>query len=118
VAVGPKDAVYVLDGERVAVFDAFGNYLRDLMPGLLSRPSALFADNSVVAVLDSGAIFLFDADERPAGVVPRNTFSTAGGDVRSLALVAGTLYILTGEGVVRAPDPRRPSDLDNNPISH
>jgi hypothetical protein len=118
VAVGPKDAVYVLDGVRVAVFDAFGNYLRDLMPGLLSRPSALFADNSVVAVLDSGAIFLFDADERPAGVVPRTTLSAAGGGVRSLALVAGTLYILTGEGVVRAPDPRRPSDLDNNPISH
>ena len=118
VAVGPKDAVYVLDKERVAVFDAFGNYLRDLMPGLLRRPSALFADNSVVAVLDSAEIFLFDAEERPAGVVPRNTLPEAGGDVRSLAFSAGVLTILTGEGVLRVPDPRRPSDLDNNPISH
>jgi hypothetical protein len=118
VAVGPKDAVYVLDGERVAVFDAFGNYLRDLMPGLLRRPSALFADNAVVAVLDSVEIFLFDADERPAGVVPRNTIPAPGGDVRSLALSAGSLYILTGGGVLRVPDPRQRSDLDNNPISH
>jgi hypothetical protein len=118
VAVGPKDAVYVLDGERVAVFDAFGNYMRDLIPGFLRRPSALFADNSVVAVLDSAAIFLFDADERPAGVVPRTTLPASGGDVRSLALSSGALYILTGEGVIRTPDPRRPSELDNNPISH
>ena len=118
VAVGPKDAVYVLDGGRVAVFDAFGNYLRDLIPGLLRRPSALFADNAVVAVLDSAAIFLFDADERPAGVVPLSTLPSAGADVRSLAFCSGTLYILTGEGVLRMPDPGRPSDLDNNPISH
>jgi DNA-binding beta-propeller fold protein YncE len=117
VEVGPKDAVYVLDGDRVAVFDAFGNYLRDLMPGLFRRPSALFADNSVVAVLDSTVIFMFDADERPAGAVPLGTLPPAGGELRALAVTPGALYILGPEGIIRAPDPRRPSDLDNNPIS-
>jgi hypothetical protein len=118
VAAGPKDAVYVLDGERVAVFDAFGNYLRDLMPGLLRRPSALYADDAVVAVLDSAVIFLFDADERPAGSVPTGTFVQSGAEVRALALSRGSLYLLTGEGMVRTADPRRTGDLENNPISH
>jgi DNA-binding beta-propeller fold protein YncE len=118
VGAGPKDCVYVLDGERVAVFDAFGNYLRDIVPGLLRHPSALFADNTVVAVLDSATIFLFDADERPAGAVPLGRLVPPGGEIRALAVASGALYILRGEGILRVPDPREPSDLDNNPISH
>jgi hypothetical protein len=118
VAAGPKDAVYVLDGERIAVFDAFGNYLRDLMPGLLRRPSALYADIGVVAVLDSAAVYFFDADERPAGAVPAGTIAPPGSAFRALALSRGSLYILTAEGILRAPDPRKGSDLENNSISH
>jgi DNA-binding beta-propeller fold protein YncE len=114
VGVGPKDAVYVLDEGRIAVFDAFGNYMRDLLPGIFRRPSALFADNTVVAVLDSGAIFLFDADERPLGTVPAGP----PGEIRAIALSPGAVYVLGAEGISMLPDPRGPADLDNNPNSH
>jgi hypothetical protein len=110
--------VYVLEGTRVAAFDAFGNYLRDLMPGLLGHPSALYADNDVVAVLDSAVIFFFDADERPAGAVRTASLLPSGGDVRALALSGGSLYVLTGEGIFRTGDPRRAGSLENNPNSH
>jgi DNA-binding beta-propeller fold protein YncE len=118
VAVGPKDAVYVLDGERVAVFDAFGNYVRDLMPGLFRGPMALFADNTVVAVLDSTTILLFDADERPAGAIPISTLVPAGAGIRALVVASGALYIFTGEEILRAPDPGRRPDRETNPGSH
>ncbi len=118
VAVGPKDAVYVLDGERVAVFDAFGNYVRDLMPGLFRRPTALFADNTVVAVVDSTTILLFDADERPAGAIPISTLAPAGAGIRALVVSSGALYIFTGEEILRVPDPGRRSDRETNPESH
>jgi len=104
--IGPKDAVYVLDDHRVAVFDAFGNYLRDLVPGVFARPSAIFADQKIVAVLDSETVFFFDADERPAGVVAVRTVLPAISTVRSFALGGGTLYVLTPEGVYSVADPR------------
>ena len=118
VAAGPKDEVYVIDGARVAAFDAFGNYLRDLMPGLLVHPGALYADNDVVAVLDSAAIFFFDAEGRPAGAVRTGSLLPSGGDIRALALSGGSLYLLTGEGLYRTADPRGRPDLENNPNSH
>ena len=118
VAAGPKDEVYVIDGARVAAFDAFGNYLRDLMPGLLVHPAALYADNDVVAVLDSAAIFFFDAEGRPAGAVRTGSLLPSGGDVRAIALSGGSLYLLTGEGLYRTADPRGAANLENNPNSH
>ncbi len=119
VAVGPNDGVYVLDEARIAIFDAFGNYLRDLAPGLLRRPSALYADNDVVAVADSESILVFDEHERPVGIVPFSAVvPEAGLEFRALAVPPGALYVLTTGGIFRAPDPRRPADLDNNPISH
>ena len=118
VGVGPKDAVYVLDGSRVAVFDAFGNYIRDLAPGLIRHPSALFAGNETVAVLDSAAVLLFDADERPSGALPMSALVPTGEDIRGLAVGSGEIYLLGPEGILRVPGPGQPPDLDNHPISH
>ncbi|HTO92859.1 MAG TPA: NHL repeat-containing protein [Bacteroidota bacterium] len=118
VATGPKDAVYVLDGNRVAVFDAFGNYLRDLLPGVLAHPEALYADDGVVAVLDSMTIFFCDADERPAGVFAARGAVPPGAVVRSFLIARDSLYLLTGDEIVRVADPRRASGLENQSISH
>ncbi len=106
VELGPRDAVYVLDGERVAMFDAFGNYIRDLAQGLLNRPAALYADNEVVAVMDSEALFFFDADGGPRGAFALKSMAPEAGEVLSFALGGGTLYLLTADGVVTVPDPR------------
>jgi len=107
--LGPKDAVYVLDDHRVAVFDAFGNYLRDLVPGIFGNPSAIFADQNGVAVLDSETVFFFDADERPAGTMAIRTVLPTVSTVRSFALGGGSLYLLTPEGVFSVADPRQKS---------
>lgn len=118
VELGPHDAIYVLDGRRVAVFDPFGNYLRDLLPSLLSRPAALFADNNVIAVLDSETLYMFDGNERVSGAFPLGVLVPRPVEVRALALNAGRLYLLTGGGLMTFPDPRKTSDIEKNPISH
>jgi len=118
VELGPHDAIYVLDGQRIAVFDPFGNYLRDLFPSLISRPSALFAGSGVIAVIDGDTLYMFDGNERLEGAFPLGTMVPPPSDVRALALGAGTLYMLTAGGLMTFPDPRRPSDIENNPISH
>jgi len=116
VQIGPNDGVYVLDGERVAVFDAFGNYLHDLPS--LARPLALYADENGIAVLDSGALSLFDGSERATGSIPLASIVPAGSDVRGVALHSGTVYLLTGGGLVTLPDPRAPSAVEKKSISH
>jgi len=118
VATGPNDAVYVLDGSRVAVYDAFGNYLRDLLPGVLTHPEALFADDHGVAVLDSATIFFCDAEERPAGAFATRGVVPPGAVVRSFVLARDSLYLLTGEQILCTGDPRRAGGLENQPISH
>jgi hypothetical protein len=106
VGLGPKDAIYVLDGARVAVFDAFGNYLRDLVPGVFNHPTGLFADNDVVAVKDSEALYFFDADGRPEGVFPLRSILPSLEEVGSFALGGGWLYLLSPAGIFTVPDPR------------
>jgi len=108
VQVGPEDNVYVLDPPRVVVFDNFGNYVGELSPGAFREPSALFADETCVAVLDSSGIYFFDADNRPGPVVRPDSPTTAeAAHVRSLALSNGVLYLLSDSGLHTAPDPRR-----------
>jgi DNA-binding beta-propeller fold protein YncE len=118
VEAGPKDAIYVLDGRRVAVFDAFGNYLRDLPSPLRSRPSVLYADDNGIAVLDSEALCLFDRDERVIGSFSLSAIVSPGMDIRALAIQGGTIYLLTGGGLVKIPDPRVSSNIENKSISH
>lgn len=106
--VGPKDNVYVLDEGRVLVFDNFGNYVQDLSPGLITDPTALYADEEGVAVLDSAVIFFFGPDDRPGPAVqiepivaPHNV------RIRSVAVSNGVLYLLSEAGLYTVPDPRK-----------
>ncbi len=106
--VGPKDNIYVLDAGRVLVFDNFGNYVQDLSPGLFTDPTALYADEEGVAVLDSAAIFFFDQDNRPGPAVrlepivaPQNV------RIRSVAVSNSVLYLLSEAGLYTVPDPRK-----------
>jgi hypothetical protein len=107
VQVGPKDNVYVLDSPRVVVFDNFGNYLQELSPGVSAGPTALFADEQRVAVLDSTSIAFYDQDNRPGPVVQLNTvLGQEPVHVTSISISNGVLYILTESGLFTAPDPR------------
>jgi len=114
VQLGPADAIYVLDRGRVAVFDAFGNFLRNLLPGVLAAPTVLYADETGVAVLDSASVFFFDSHERPAGVAPVGTLLPGSPAVRSFVCQGGSVWFLTASGVYRVSDPRRDSAGDRH----
>jgi hypothetical protein len=105
--VGPEDRVYVLDGNRVMVFDNFGNFVHELLPGSFHNPRAIFADGRSVVVLDTRALYCFDANERPARTISLESLGMAAeATIRSLTFSGNTLFLLTSDGVQQLPDPR------------
>lgn len=106
-AVGPSDAVYVVDAERVVVYDPFGNYVRDLLQGVLHHPEALFAGSDVIIVADEGTLYFLDGNERPTDAVPVKSILPQAPDIRSLNFADGVLRLLTPDGIVAVPDPRQ-----------
>ena len=105
--VGPSDRVYVLDEERVVVFDAFGNYLSELGSGLFEAPRALFADERSVVVLSDGILFCFNSAERLLRRVRLDELlETNGEEVRAFSFGGGNLYLLLSDAVHVLEDPR------------
>ena len=91
------------------VFDNFGNYLQDLSPGVFMHPTALFADEQGVAVLDSTTIFFLDQDNRPRAGCADLSRSLLQNPVhiRSIAVSNGVLYLLAESGLYTVADPRK-----------
>jgi len=106
IEIGPRDNLYVLDGRRILVFDAFGNFVRDLFEGVTREPREIFADGSRIAVLDGGRLYIFDSAERPSGECDVAGFlADSTEQVRSFALAQEKLYLLTGKGLTILKDP-------------
>jgi len=115
IEIGPADHLYVLDRNRVVVFDIFGNYLGELGSGLFRRPSSLHADEETVVILDGSLLYVFDAEERPQAAIDLSVLT--GGRVRETevlavafhrntlyALTASKMYILSGRDLRDSPD--------------
>jgi len=118
VQVGPRDQILVVDGARIVVFDYFGNYTGMLGEGLWGAPLCLYADESVVAVVDSARLICFDADRRPIVATTLAAIGVPPGwDVRSLTLLGGKVYLLGSSGLAIVADPRMTggSGLDKEP---
>ena len=106
--VGPKDNVYVLDAPRVVVFDNFGNYLQDLSPGMFMHPTALYADEQGVAVLDSTTVYFYDQDSRPGPAVQLGSIlAPEPVRIHAIAVSNGVLYLLGESGLYTTADPRK-----------
>ena len=104
--IGPRDCVYVLDGSRILVFDAFGNFLHEFGTGLFKEPRTLYADADRIAVADAEMIYCFDANERP--VASTSLQSVTGPEHQELhatALSKEKLYLLVSGGLVSSPNP-------------
>jgi len=102
VEIGARDVLYVLDGDRIVVFDTFGNYLREFGTGIFVRPSRIFADQDRVLVLDGDVLFHFDAAERaapPLTIAELSGGRFTGKDVFSFVFSGAALYVLTPQGV-------------------
>ena len=109
VECGPNDHVYVVDGARLLVFDNFGNFLR-VIAGVFRQPVSLYADGGSVVVVDSAMVYCFDSEERSVRSIPIETIlGVKGGEIRSVAFSHDSMFVLTGNGVLTAPDPRQMS---------
>ncbi len=101
--LGPKDFVYVLDGNRIVVFDSFGNYIHDLEA--LTKPASFYADSDGIVVLDENGLYCFDYEERSVRSIPIGAITERPDDVRSITISRGLLYIMTDSGLTILPDP-------------
>jgi len=98
--IGPADRVYVLDGDKVQVFDGFGNYVRTIGEGLFSGNTVMSADNRGLVVWDAGRMFFFDADDSPVGVTESGEGPGKRVEkLRGLVVSGDDIYVLTVEGI-------------------
>lgn len=105
--IGPGDYVYVLDAERIAVYDSFGNYLHDFGSGLFGRATCLFADGDGIIVCDEQAIQFFDRHGRLVSSTPKGSVPGLGeAEIRGVGFFRETMYILTSHGLVLVRSPR------------
>lgn len=102
--VGPEDRVYVLDGNRVLVFDPFGNFVRNVTTESTDPINILAADGSGVGLIANGKLYCFDVNDRNCGAAsldfpPGTVFLDA-------VFRADSLFVLTDSGVYALEDPR------------
>jgi sugar lactone lactonase YvrE len=60
IAVDSRDNAYVLDRERLVMFDPFGSYVRDLDLPLGAVPHTLAIDRDTLVVADSSTVAVYD----------------------------------------------------------
>jgi DNA-binding beta-propeller fold protein YncE len=105
-AIGPSDNVYVLDEDRIVVFDPFGNFLRELYQKMWRRPSALWADGERVLVADEDTLRCFDKEGRLAQSVALAEIGLqVHGKIRAIGAQNGELYLLSSTGLSATGDP-------------
>lgn len=97
ISIGPGDRLYVRDGDRIVIFDNFGNYLNTAAVNV----DFSSADENGLVVISGGELRFFDTNDRPLRTVQ---LADAGIEsVHALAVNRGTAFILTDHGVVPVP---------------
>ncbi|HEY4643902.1 MAG TPA: NHL repeat-containing protein [Bacteroidota bacterium] len=107
IVVGPEDRIYVLDADRVVVFDNFGNYVAAIGKGRLRNPTGL-AYAGKVYVVDGDSLHIFeDSGNLSTSLAVTELVPTDEGDPRTgvseivdIAPYRSTLYLLTVHEVV------------------
>jgi hypothetical protein len=104
-SVGPNDALYVLDQDRVVVFDAFGNLTAILAEGAIAQPRGLWVDESGVWIALTDALLCLALDGRVIHKWTKENiaFARPAEEFRDVALVGGRLLLLTADCVVVFP---------------
>ena len=95
---GPNDDVYVLDPPHIVIFDAFGNYVGELAPGMFRDPIALSADQSHILVVDTVGMYVFDDRQQMVGHAPLPV-SSQSGEISGCAVTAHTIYLIGAAGL-------------------
>ncbi len=103
VDVGPKDYVYVVDGTRVLVFDAFGGFIQTLENS--SAGARVVADMRCAVVMNSDSLNVYDESNRRIASVTSSTMFSAPIHMKDIAFSNNRAYVLTEEGIHIIPDP-------------
>ncbi|MGA9116609.1 MAG: NHL repeat-containing protein [Bacteroidota bacterium] len=98
IEAGPADRLYVLDETRVVVYDAFGNYLREIPLGEDVR-AVLWADSDGLVLVEGDSLRSFDAEDRPGDLLP---LPPGLGTVCAVAFRGPRAYYLTDRALVVA----------------
>lgn len=110
---GPHDQIFVQDGTRIAVYDNFGNFLRQLGGGFQS-PIALYADESRVIVADSSRIFMFDGNLSAVGPFPLEIIPGMHGEgVAAITCSQDSIYVLASRRILAMPYPVDEQENEN-----
>ncbi len=105
-AIGPGDDLFVLDDATVKEFDAFGNYLRDLIPRELTPPISLFGAEDMFAVCEKDSLRFYGGRASQAFFLD-DLLGDERGVVRDFSISRDSVFFLTGKGVTVVQDPRR-----------
>lgn len=102
IRLGDDDHAYVLDGNRIVVFDIFGNYTGTLGRGLFRHLRSIAVSGHSVYVLDSCAVYRLGRGGEPESVPLLDSAAAAPGlcgavdiDVRD-----DRLYVLTAHRLI------------------
>jgi DNA-binding beta-propeller fold protein YncE len=101
-AVGDDDEVYVLEPDRVVVFDTYGSYRRQFGEGAIAGARGICAHGGRVVVATAGALLVFDADGalRQQFAPGRFIFSAAPGEFRDILWTETRVLLLTATDVI------------------
>jgi len=101
VRVTSQDLVCVLDGQRIVIFDNFGNYVRTIAEGALTDPRGMTIERDTVYVVDGRDIRLFDLEGRLLEVLRLSRTAQEGSEqsFNDIAVYGHRLYVLTDQEV-------------------
>ncbi len=89
--------VYVADGDRIVVFDYYGNYIREIGSGKLKTPADVAVDaKGRLYVADHDQVFVFDADGQAIASILSYTFEKPA----AVDCALGKLYVLDAGNVI------------------
>lgn len=96
-----KDLVCVLDGQRIVVFDNFGNYVRTIGQGVLADPRGMAVDRDTIYVASNKEILLFTSEGKLLDVLkpPLGSKEEDGHRINDIAVYGGRVFVLTDEEV-------------------
>ncbi len=109
VRVGENDLVVVQDGNRLVVFDLYGNFVKTIGEGAFNHLRTFSIDGSQIYALDSCSIYSVDSDGMIAPVALSDS-SIDLCEVRDVAVRKDSVYLLSSHRLIveQLPPPETP----------
>lgn len=102
ILLSPDDHVYVLEPNKIIVYDYFGNYVRTFGAGVLHNAKGFAVRNKKTIIVTSDTLYWFSKQEDLTSTMPaKNILSSAPlRNIEDVAVARDRLYLLTAKKVV------------------